>query len=52
VFERVELSTPPDPRHDSHNVIRWQGENWLELAWSMPLVEGGEMRHVLRKAYT
>jgi hypothetical protein len=52
VFERVGLNTPPDPRHDSYNVIRWQGENWLELAWGMALVEGGAMSHFLRKAYT
>lgn len=52
VFERTELVTPPDPRHDSYDVIRWQGENWLELGWSLPLVEGGAMTHILRKAYT
>lgn len=51
VFERVELMTPPDPRHDSYDVLRWQGENWLELAWTLPLVEGGAMSHILRKAY-
>jgi hypothetical protein len=52
VFERVGLTTPPDPRHDSYNVIRWQGEHWLELAWSMSLMEGGAMSHLLRKSYT
>lgn len=52
VFERVELSTAPDPRHDSYDVIRWAGENWLELAWSLPLEEGAPMRHVMRKTYT
>jgi hypothetical protein len=52
VFERTTLSTPPDPRHDSYNVIRWQGDLWLELAWSMTLVEGGAMGHLLRKAYS
>lgn len=51
IFERVELSTPPDPRHDSYDVIRWSNENWLELSWSLPLVPGAEMRHVMRKAY-
>lgn len=51
VFERVELTTPPDPRHDSYNVIKWNGSLWLELAWSMALVEGGVMNHLLRKAY-
>ena len=52
VFERVGLTTPPDPRHDSYNVIRWQGDLWLELAWSMNMVEGGAMSHLLRKAYS
>lgn len=52
VYERAELDTVPDPRHDSYNVIRWQEELWLELDWSMTLAEGGEMRHTLRKAYS
>ena len=51
VFERTELSTALDPRHDSYDIIRWQGENWLELAWSLVLREGSDMRHVIRKAY-
>lgn len=51
VFEQVSLTTAPDPLHDSYNVIRWQGELWLETSWSMPLVEGSSMRHLLRRAY-
>lgn len=51
VFERVTLTTAPDPRHDSYNVIRWQGDNWLELGWGMSLMEGAVMNHSLRKAY-
>lgn len=52
IFERVELATAPDPRHDSYDVIHWQGENWLEIAWTLPLQEGSDMRHILRKAYS
>lgn len=52
VFERVQLDTAPDPRHDSYDVILWQGELWLELSWSMNLIEGGTMSHVMRKAYS
>lgn len=52
IYERVDLSTVPDPRHDSYDVIRWQGNNWLELAWSLPLIEGAAMRHTMRKAYS
>lgn len=52
LFEQVELSTVPDPRHDSYDVVRWDGRLWLEIGWAMELVEGGEMRHTLRRAYT
>ena len=52
IFEQVSISTPPDPRHDAYNIINWQGEHWLELAWNMPLTEGRAMSHLLRKAYT
>lgn len=51
IFERVEFYTAPDPRHDSYDVLRWRGDNWLELGWSLPLVEGAAMQHVARKAY-
>lgn len=51
VFETTTLTTAPDPRHDSYNVIQWQGELWLERGWSMALVEGAPMSHTLRKAY-
>ena len=51
IFEQVALSTPADPRHDGYNVIRWQRENWLELAWSMPLEPGAPMTHTLRRSY-
>lgn len=51
IFETVNITTAPDPRFDSYNVIHWQGENWLELAWSMPLSEGSPMTHTLRRAF-
>lgn len=51
VFETVNLTTAPDPRHDSYNVIHWNGDLWLELEWGMTLTEGAPMTHVLRKAY-
>jgi hypothetical protein len=51
IFERTTLATAPDPRHNSYDVVFWQGSLWLELAWSMNLAEGGRMNHLLRKAY-
>lgn len=52
VYERTTMTTFPDPRHDSYDVIRWQGANWLELSWSMDMIAGGNMTHTLRKTYT
>jgi hypothetical protein len=52
VFERYEISTAPDPRHDSYDVVRWQEQNWLELAWSLPLIEGSTMSHTIRRTFT
>ena len=51
IFETVRLSTAPDPRHDSYNIIHWQGEKWLELGWNMVLAEGQPMSHTLRRSY-
>lgn len=51
VYERCTLSTPPDPRHDGYQVIRFQGQKWLEIGWSLPLTAGGAMSHTLRRAY-
>lgn len=51
IFERVTITTAPDPRHDSYNVVRWNDSTWLELSWRMDLGPGGDMTHVLRKGY-
>lgn len=52
VIDTVELSTPPDPRHDSYDVLRWQGANWLEVGWSMTLADGGTMRHTMVRRFS
>lgn len=51
VFERVNLTTAPDPRFDSYNVIYWRGDKWLDLRWDLTLVEGSPMSHTIRKSY-
>lgn len=51
VYETCTLSTPPDPRHDGWDVVRFDGKTWLEIGWSMPLISGGAMTHTLRRAY-
>lgn len=51
IFERISFSIAPDPRHDSYNVFKFDGANWLELSWSLPLMEGSNMEITARKAY-
>lgn len=51
IFETVTLNTAADPRHDSYDVIKWNGSLWLELAWNLQLTPGGQMSHTLRKGY-
>lgn len=51
LFETVEFATPPDPRHDSYDVFVLDGVQWLEIAWSMELIEGGTMSHTGRRTY-
>lgn len=51
LVEQVELETPPDPRHDGYDVVRWRGENWIEMSWSLPFNPTSPMSHTLRKVY-
>lgn len=51
IFETVTFTTPPDPRHDSYDVFRFNGVNWLELSWEMQLIAGGTMNHTGRRSY-
>lgn len=50
-FQRVTAATPPDPRHDGYDVVRYADANWLEIGWSMTMVEGAPMTHTLERAY-
>jgi hypothetical protein len=49
-FRHIELDSAPDPRHDSFDLVTWDGDIWLETGWRLPLVEGGEHHHTLRSA--
>lgn len=47
----LEFSGAPDPRHDTFGVVEFDGILWREQEWHLPLVEGGAMRHKLRRVY-
>lgn len=51
VFERTQMSTMADPRHDGYDVVRWQDQQWLELAYSIQMQAGAPTIRTLRKAY-
>jgi len=51
ILEKLECDTPPDPRHDGYDVVRFLNENWLEIGWSLTLSGAGTMRHVLSRTY-
>jgi len=51
ITETITFTTPPDPRHDSYDVCLLLGQLWLERAWSLPLVEGGQMTHTATRFY-
>lgn len=50
--ESYEFSVLPDPRHESFDVTRYRGANWLELGWTLTLLEGAEMRLKATKVYS
>jgi hypothetical protein len=48
--EHATLAGPPDPRHDGHDVIEFDGFRWLEESWSLQLSAGGPMTHTMRRS--
>ena len=50
-FLWASFSGPPDPRHDTFQIVRYNGLNWREQAWSMTLAEGAPMGHSLRRIF-
>lgn len=51
IAERIDVSTLSDPRHDGYTVVRYLGQQWLEISWSLSLAPGGVMQHTLRRTY-
>lgn len=47
----VEFDSPPDPRHDTHNIVEFGtvGDLYREVMWSLTLSPGGPMHHRLVK---
>jgi hypothetical protein len=50
-YEHLQFASPPDPRHDTFDVVEFDGAVWREQSWTMTLREGEPMKHVLRRVY-
>ncbi len=47
-FSHIELDSAPDPRHDTFDLVTWDGQIWLETGWTLNLTEGSANHHTLR----
>lgn len=50
-YAHVQFASPPDPRHDTFQVIAYDDLNYQEQEWTMTLREGTDMTHHLRRSY-
>ncbi len=50
-FTWLSFQTPSDPRHDTFDIIDFDGTLYREVAWTLELTAGGIHRHDLRGAY-
>lgn len=50
-FSWVTFDAAPDPRHDTFDVVSYNGSLYREQSWSLPLLEGSSHRHELRRVF-
>lgn len=50
-YQWVDFDTVPDPRHDTFDLVGWDGDVYREQSWSLTLAPGGVHHHELRRVY-
>lgn len=50
-FEWRTWTSSLDPRHDTWDLVKFLGANFLEVAWTMDLRSNGRMEHQARRIY-
>lgn len=50
-YQWVSFDAAPDPRHDTHNLIEFDGVLFREQSWKLRLAHGGPHEHDLRRIY-
>lgn len=48
-YRIMEITTPPDPRHDIYEVVEYLDEPWRETTWTLQLTPKGPHTHRLAK---
>lgn len=48
-FSTAELTSAPDPRHDTFDIVQTDQELWREVGWAMEMKPGGAHSHQLVK---
>lgn len=51
VFSTLTFSATPDPRHDTYDVVSFDGTTYIEHTWHLALAPGGPMQHDIRRVY-
>ena len=48
-YRHVEFDAAPDPRHDTFDVVAFDGEVYREQSWTLTCAPGGPHKHSLRR---
>lgn len=51
-YSWLSFTTPFDPRHDTFDILSFDGVNYRQVAWSVELRPGGQMQHECRGTYS
>lgn len=50
-FDWVTFEATADPRHDTWDVVEFEGVNWVETEWRLTCRSGVPMQHTLRRVH-
>lgn len=52
VIEGRSFDSAPDPRHGTYSIVEFEGDRYLERAWSLTCVDGSNMNHTISRIYS
>lgn len=50
-YSHLQFASALDPRHDTFQLVEFDGLVWREESWTFPMEEGSAMGHKLRRVY-